>query len=88
MINIKTKEDIYPAISELITILERDDKQRHISNILKHRMYKVSWTTRSELFEELSRILINFIETDNHSLDETIVSQINKILKVIEQDAK
>ena len=58
MKKVKEAEDIYPAIDELIKILSENDKQT-ISNTLDHRMYKVSWTSRSELFEELSVVLEN-----------------------------
>ena len=52
MINVKKIDDIYPAVEELIKILAQNNEQ-HYSDVLSHRMYKVSWTSRDELFEEL-----------------------------------
>jgi hypothetical protein len=83
MIRIRKIDDIYPAIGELIAILNKNDKQRQLAAILQHRIYKVSWTSRSELFEELNKVLKGFIEKDKHSLEEPFLNQVNEILKII-----
>lgn len=83
MTNINKIEDIYPAIDELIKILASENEQR-ISNILQHRMYKVSWTSRSELLEELQRILKEYLQKERSNLDKLIVSRIEDILRGIE----
>jgi hypothetical protein len=84
MIEINKKEDIYPAINELIYFFEQNDKEE-ISGILRHRMFKVSWTSQSELFEELSSVLKNIIKKNNKTFDEIIVNQIDKIIKMIQR---
>ncbi len=83
MTNINKIEDIYPAIDELIKILAAENEQR-ISNILQHRMCKVSWTSRSELLEELQRILKEYIQEERSNLDKLIVDRIEDILRRID----
>jgi hypothetical protein len=48
-------------------------------------MFKVSWTSQSELFEELSSVLKNIIKKNNKTFDEIIVNQIDKIIKMIQR---
>ncbi|MBP7216464.1 MAG: hypothetical protein KBA46_04180 [Candidatus Omnitrophica bacterium] len=83
MIKVRTAEDIYPAIKELVTFL-KNNKYEHTANILEHRMYKVSWTSRTELFEELSLVLRQFLKTDGGKLETFITKQINQILSILE----
>jgi len=83
MIKIEKIEDIYPAIDELIIVLDKNDKQRYFSKVLKHRMYEVAWTTRSELLEEISKVLKDLIESKKNNLDDIIRSQIDEILNII-----
>lgn len=84
MIKITKIEDVYAAIDELIKVLAQKNEQR-VSDILDHRMYKVSWTSSSELFEELQGILRNFLQEKRSNLDNLIVGQIEEILKTIER---
>jgi hypothetical protein len=84
MININNIEDIYPAIDELIKVLPHKNEQR-LSDILKHRMYKVSWTSRSELFEELQNVLRGFLQEKTSGFDKVIVDQIKQVLLTIEK---
>jgi len=85
MINVHTIEDIYPAIDELIKVLPQKNKQC-ISNVLSHRMYKVSWTSRDELFEDLQNVLKDFLKKEKDDLDSLIVDQVNDILQLIEKN--
>jgi hypothetical protein len=84
MIEITKIEDVYPAIDELIKVLAQKNEQR-VSDILDHRMYKVSWTSSGELFEELQGVLKNFLQEKRSDLDNLIVGQIEEILKTIER---
>ena len=84
MIKVTKIEDVYAAIDELIKVLAQKNEQR-VSDILDHRMYKVSWTSSSELFEELQGILRNLIQEKRSNLDNLIVGQIEEILKTIER---
>ena len=83
MTNINKIENIYSAVDELIKILASENEKR-ISNILQHRMYKVSWTSRSELNEELQRILKVYLQKESNNLDKRVVERIENILCEIE----
>ena len=83
MTDTKIKEDIYPVIDELIETLAAANEQR-ISNILYHRMYKVSWTSRNELFVEIQRVLKDFLQKVRGNFDNMIVERIEETLKVID----
>jgi vacuolar-type H+-ATPase subunit E/Vma4 len=82
MTNINKIEDIYSAIDELTKILAAENEQR-ISNILQHRMYQVSWTSGSELLEELERILKEYLQEKRSNLDKLIVDRIQDVLSGI-----
>jgi len=84
MINVKKIDDIYPAVQELIKILAQNNEQ-HYSDVLSHRMYKVSWTSRNELFEELQKVLNNLINGDQKGLDSSITNQVKDILQHIDK---
>ena len=56
------------------------------SNILQHRLHKVSWTSQSELFEELKGVLEGFLLRNGTNLDQQIVDQIENILKAIDNN--
>ena len=83
MTDINKIEDIYPAIDKLIKILVAENEQR-ISKILQHRMYQVSWTSRSELLEELERILQEYLQKKRSNLDKLVVDRIEGILRGID----
>ena len=84
MIKVNKTKDIYPAIDELIKVLAQKNEQK-ISDILYHRIYKVSWTSRSELFEELQSILKDFFQKKGSDIDKLIADQIESIIKTIEK---
>jgi hypothetical protein len=84
MMKVNKIEDIYPAIDELIKVLAQNNKQR-LSNILHHRMYKVSWTSRDELFEELSNVLKSMLKNEKHELDPSVIEQIAGIHRLIDE---
>ena len=84
MIKIKKPEDIYPAIDELISVFAQNNKQR-LSDILHHRMYKVSWTSRDELLEELSNVLKKITKDDKKDLESLVIDQIEKIIQLIDK---
>jgi hypothetical protein len=56
MIAVRTSEDVYKAIDELAIEL-RAAGYDNSADILHHRLHKVAWSTRDELFEELQKIL-------------------------------
>lgn len=76
-------EDIYAAVADLIGTL-RVHGQHRMAIILEHRMYKVSWTSSSELFEELANVLKNFLEEGKGDLDRRIIMKAEQIVRAIE----
>jgi hypothetical protein len=76
-VKIKTSEEIYVAIKELISELKTCGESK-LSAILQHRTFQVAWTTRGELFEELIKVL-----SDQNLLSIKIPSRINKQIKEI-----
>ncbi len=84
MQKVEIVHDIYPAIDELIKLLAKSGTQ-HISKTLYHRIYKVSWTCQSELFEELSHVFENILNDDSDCLDHMQIDQITKIKKIIDE---
>lgn len=86
MINIQSIKDIYPAIKELIKIFEKDDNCKNIVLVLKHRMFEVSWTSSSELYEELSRLFKGFLVTNRKNLDRKSINQIKRIIYIINKE--
>jgi len=84
MVKIETIKDIYPAIDELISMLaDKNSQQQELAKVLKNRMYEVSWTSGSELLAELKEVIKNFIEKENHGLDDLLMQQMARVINVI-----
>ena len=86
MIDVQTSQDVYPAVGELIALLEEAGHQR-VAVVLRHRMYEVSWTSGSELLEELKKVLEGFTALDARTIDGALVDQMRAIIRVIDADA-
>lgn len=84
MKRVETVEDIYPALDELVVELKAIGKSR-LAAIINHRMHDVAWTARSELFEELQKILAGALKSDQVQLPELLEEQIRHVLVVIEK---
>ncbi len=82
MKQIQTVEDVYPAIEELIAELKLVGRSQ-LATILDHRMHRVAWTARSELFEELQSVLAGALRTEEASLPEQLKNQAQRLLEVI-----
>jgi hypothetical protein len=82
MTDVQTVDDVYPALEELITELKSAGEPR-LAAIIQHRVYQVAWTTRSELFEELERVLAGALETGETTLSRTLKDQIRRVLFVV-----
>ena len=82
MIQVKTIEDVYPALDELVVEFKTAGYPR-LATILHHRMHQVAWTARSELFEELQNVLTKALESDGATLPELLKEQINRVLLAI-----
>ncbi len=82
MIKVEKLEDVYPAIDELINRLSKNGNNI-IARTLYHRMYKVSWSCRDELLEELYQILKNVLNSNSGDLTLDIKQQIAEINNII-----
>jgi hypothetical protein len=82
MKQIQTIENVYPAIEELIAELKSSGSSK-LATILDHRMHRVAWTARSELFEELQKVLKKALESERATLPEALKNQVQLVLAAI-----
>jgi DNA gyrase/topoisomerase IV subunit A len=76
----KKSENVYDAVATLIDSLLGSNEQQFAS-ILQHRMYKVSWTTKSELLEELQSLLKDKLIGNSENI--LLTEQMKNVLKLI-----
>ena len=67
-------EQIYAAIGDLIKLLKDRDHLK-LAEILEHRLYKVSWTSSTELLENVVSILEKSIDEHENVVDELVVKK-------------
>ncbi len=84
MRDVNTIDDIYPAIRELIAELQKAGLEKAAS-ILTHRMTKVAWTSRNELFEELMKTLTTIGIEHKSALTTPLKNQIQLILQMLQK---
>lgn len=77
-----TTEQIYIAIDELIALLKRG-KHAKFAMTLEHRMYKVSWTSGSELLENVAYLLTAYSDEHGDNLDRETIEKIESIITAI-----
>lgn len=82
MRQIKAPEDIYPAIDEMIAELKAIG-QLQMAATLHHPMYKVAWTSRSELLDDLQSVLIEALKLDGGRLPKQLQQQIFHIISAL-----
>lgn len=78
-----TNEQIYAAIDELNVLLKASGQEK-LATILEHRVYKVSWTSGSELLENIASILVKYIGEQGNDLDNLTVDKMKLIIKSVE----
>jgi hypothetical protein len=78
---VRSPEDLYPIVEELILRLKRDGATR-LAAILDHRMHKVAWTTASELLEELRAVLAK-AKPNEEPLTAEAAAQIDQVMSGI-----
>ncbi|HUV63272.1 MAG TPA: hypothetical protein VMW24_05195 [Sedimentisphaerales bacterium] len=83
MIDVKSVQDVYPAIEELIPVLEQLG-YRDVSCKLDHRIHKVCWTSATELFEELGKLLRG-VNSSKLDIGPDLQKNLERLLAVIEQ---
>ncbi|MGH8489689.1 MAG: hypothetical protein ACREXS_12695 [Gammaproteobacteria bacterium] len=80
-------KNIYAAVADLIKTLDAAGHHR-IANVLEHRMYKVGWTSSSELLEELAKVLRNFLSETEPALDDQSIEKAQHTLRTIETELR
>ena len=84
MIEVRTTEDIYPALREIIEELRKAGLEKH-GAILTHRMTKVAWTSRNELFEELVKVLSDVEATEQSTMPASLSGQVHVVLQKLRE---
>lgn len=82
MTKIEQPDEIYLDIEILIDFLKTNG-QHKMAAILEHRMYKVSWTSSSELLEEIENVLKRFQEESGSVLDTEASKKMKRISESI-----
>jgi hypothetical protein len=80
MKRLESVEEMYSLVEELISELKGGRFSR-MSEILYHRMHKVSWTSSAELLEELQNELTKFLQTDAGEISEEVREQIEEAVR-------
>ena len=80
------QQDVYTAIAELIADLNAQGHHK-LARILEHRMYKVPWTSSSELFEELEKVLTNALTEYKLLLNNQSIDKVRSIVAILEARA-
>ena len=75
-------EQIYAAIGDLIKLLKDRDHLK-LAEILEHRLYKVSWTSSTELLENVVYILEKSIGEHENVVDELVIKKKREIINAI-----
>lgn len=75
-------EQIFPAVDELIAELRAAGAPR-LATVFHHRMHRVAWATRSELFEELQEVLTGALNSKEEPLPGALKNQVERVLLVI-----
>ncbi len=79
----ETQHDVYTAVAELIASLNAQGHHK-LARILEHRMYKVPWTSSSELFEELEKVLTNALAEYKSLLDNESIDKVRSIVAILD----
>ncbi len=74
--------DIYKAVDVLIVQL-RTEGAASLADALHHRMHSVSWTTQSELLEELQSVLSTELDSGMATISGTLQRHVREVLTII-----
>ncbi len=80
MLDVRTPDDVYPALDELVSALNLLGKT-DLAARLQHRLHNVAWTARAELFDELRKILGG---VDPTSLPPELARQVRALIDVLD----
>ncbi len=84
MRDVNTPDDVYPAIDELVSELNLLGKT-DLAAKLAHRVHKVAWTTRAELFGELRKVLGGVGQT---GLPPQMGWQVRALMNALDRDSE
>jgi hypothetical protein len=84
VIPIRTLDDLYSAVDELITELNSLNRTQ-LAGALRHRLHIVAWTTGSELIEELRSLLSEALSAHEEPLSLAAEQKIQRILTAMER---
>ena len=73
--NLPMTEKIYEAVRRIIDTLESAGYQSY-AKILTHRMTKVAWSSRDELFNELLKVFAKIRSEEGDSIRTSILDEI------------
>lgn len=74
---------IYNELESLIVLLKSDGNDR-LAKILEHRIYKISWTSSTELLENIQSILNDFAGENIGAKNKDTLEKVKFIIKEIE----
>lgn len=86
MIEVRTAENIYSALREIIEEMRKIGLEKQAA-ILTHRMTKVAWTSRDELFEELVKVLSDVQATQGPTMPTLLSDQIRFVCTKLREEA-
>ena len=82
---ISNTKDVYSAIEEVIARL-RKEGATDLADTLHHRLHSVSWTTSSELLEELQSVLNTALQSPPLRISSTLQQLMKDTLAVINRN--
>jgi hypothetical protein len=82
----EAQQGIYTAVAELIAGLNAQGHHK-LASLLEHRMCKVPWTSSSELFEELEKVLTNALTEYKSLLDRQSIDKVRTIVAILDARA-
>lgn len=86
MRQLRNAADVYLAVDEITERLSMAG-QSQLATVLHHRMHRVAWTTREELFEELRAVLAAALAPSDLKLPQEIRTQMELVLAAIRDPA-
>ena len=82
MRRLRTAEDVYAALEELVVGLDASGRGA-LAKKINHRLHKVAWTTRLELLEEMEVVIDKALKSDRLNLPPSFSSQMGEVLRAI-----
>ena len=84
MKEIKNLDDIYNEVKEIILLLRENEKYMRFAITLDQQVYHTSWTTGTELLQEIKHELETFVYSNEMGIDLSLFNKIKNVLVAIE----